>query len=195
MSYHREGVMRILIGVLASGLLCVSTSALAQQQKGKAPKGDQALLVNALSAAPKAVAKDASVVAIEANGSMRTLREGKNGFTCMPDTPTTPGDDPMCLDKNGMEWAHAWMTKQQPPAGKIGFGYMLAGGSDASNTDPHATAPKQGGKWVDTGPHVMIFNAGAAMEGYPTQQDNPDTKQPYIMWGGTPYAHIMIPVR
>ena len=144
---------------------------------------------------PKAIAKDATIVALDDKGQMRTLRQGTNGFTCMPDNPQTPGNDPMCLDKNGMEWAHAWMAKQNPPAGKIGFGYMLAGGSDASNTDPHATGPKPGGKWVDTGPHVMILNPGNAMEGYPRQQDNPNTREPYVMWAGTPYEHLMIPVR
>ena len=54
-----------------------------------------------------------------------------------------------------MEWAGALMAKKDPPAGKMGFGYMLMGGSDASNTDPFATEPKPGGQWVDTGPHVI----------------------------------------
>ena len=35
--------------------------------------------------------------------SQRTLREGSNGFTCMPDNPTTPGPDPMCMDAAAME--------------------------------------------------------------------------------------------
>jgi hypothetical protein len=29
------------------------------------------------------------------------------------------------------------------------------------------------------------------MGGLPT----PDTSRPYVMWAGTPYAHLMIPVR
>jgi hypothetical protein len=64
----------------------------------------------------------------------------------------------MCVDQNGMAWVDALMNKKDPPKGKMGFGYMLAGGSDASNTDPFATTPAPGGKWVDTGPHVMVFN-------------------------------------
>jgi hypothetical protein len=182
---------------LATTVLMVvltSTAALAQQDS-KPSKGDEKLIRNAMSAAPKSVAKDATIVAMNEKGEMRVLRKGSNNFTCMPDNPASPGNDPMCLDKNGMEWAHAWITKQQPPKGKIGFGYMLAGGSDASNLDPHAAKPASGRKWVDTGPQIMIFNTGTAMEGYPTQQDNPDTKQPYVMWGGTPYEHLMIPVK
>jgi hypothetical protein len=123
----------------------------------------------------------------------RTLREGSNGWTCMPDVPSTPGADPMCLDKNGLEWAQAWMSHRDPPAGKMGFGYMLMGGSDASNDDPFATKPAEGQAWVDTGPHVMIFNVGNQFDGYPTTHDNP--KAPYVMWGNTPYRHLMIPVK
>lgn len=87
------------------------------------------------------------------------------------------------------------MGHTDPPAGKVGFGYMLMGGSDASNSDPYATKPAEGKAWVDTGPHVMVLNAGSMMAGYPSQADNPDTKEPYVMWPGTPYAHLMIPVR
>src|SRR3712207_7449790 len=43
-----------------------------------------------------------------------------------PDSPATPGPDPMCGDANAMEWAMAWIGKQEPPAGKVGFIYMLA---------------------------------------------------------------------
>ena len=160
----------------------------------QASKSDEELIANAISAAPEAVAQDAAVMAVDAQGQMRTLREGTNNFTCMPDNPNSPGDDPMCVDQHGMEWAHAWMTKTAPPEGKVGLGYMLQGGSDASNEDPYATGPAAGEEWVDTGPHVMLFNVGAMAQTYPSQKDNPDTSQPYVMWPGTPYEHLMIPV-
>ena len=86
------------------------------------------------------------------------------------------------------------MTKTTPPEGKVGLGYMLQGGSDASNEDPYATGPAAGEEWVDTGPHVMLFNVGAMVQTYPSQKDDPDTPQPYVMWPGTPYEHLMIPV-
>ena len=148
---------------------------------------------SAMSAAPAAIAAGATIVAMDDKGAMKTLREGKNGWTCMPDMPHSPGTDPMCLDKNGMEWAHAWMSKQPPPKGKMGFGYMLMGGSDASNTDPFATKPNGADKWIDTGPHVMVLNIGDAFAGYPTTAAN--TKVPYVMFPGTPYAHLMIPIK
>jgi hypothetical protein len=150
------------------------------------------MLKSATSAAPDEVSKDATVVTMDEKMNMRTLRPGNNGWTCMPDGPS-PGVDPMCVDQNGMEWAHAWMTHTDPPKDKMGFGYMLMGGSDASNTDPFATTPKPDGQWVDTGPHVMVLNIGNRFAGYPTTPDN--TKRPYVMFPNTPYAHLMIPVK
>ena len=73
---------------------------------------------------------------------------------------------------------------------------MLSGGTDASNTDPYATGPAPGNNWVETGPHVMIVGPAAmrAMAGYP-REAKPDTAKPYVMWAGTPYEHLMLPVR
>jgi hypothetical protein len=153
------------------------------------PKTDADKIKSALSAAPAAISKDATVMDM---GSMKVLRQGTNGWTCLPDGPS-PGVDPMCLDKNGMAWAEAWMSKKDPPKDKMGLGYMLMGGSDASNTDPFATQPNPKEKWVDTGPHIMVFNIGNRFDGYPTTADN--TKVPYVMFPNTPYAHLMIPIK
>lgn len=160
----------------------------------KAPT-DKQLIKSAMSAAPAKVAKGATVVAMEADGKMRTIRQGTNGFTCMPDNPATPGPDPMCMDKNAMDWAHAWIGHTTPAPGKIGFMYMLAGGTDASNTDPYATKPSAINHWIKTGPHVMIVGADASFyDMYPKSPD-PDTSVPYVMWAGTPYQHLMAPVK
>lgn len=155
--------------------------------------GDADLIKSAESAAPAAVSSDATIFAMGDDGAMRTLREGSNGWWCMPDSPATPGPDPMCGDANAMEWAMAWIGKTEPPKGKVGFMYMLEGGTDASNTDPYATAPTEGNNWIKTGPHVMVMNAVDMMAGYPADA-SPDTSKPYVMWPGTPYAHLMIPI-
>lgn len=160
---------------------------------GSAHKSDRELIASAMRAAPKKVAAHATIVVAEAEGKMRTLREGSNGFTCMPDNPATPGPDPMCMDKAALAWAEAWMAHKNPPAGKIGFMYMLAGGTDASNTDPYATKPDK--NWVKTGPHVMIVGAEPAFYDMYPKDALPDTAVPYVMWSGTPYQHLMIPVR
>lgn len=155
---------------------------------------DAELIASAMRAAPVNVAKYASVATMDASGRMHTLRKGSNGFTCIPDNPATPGPDSMCMDANAMAWAHAWVTHQTPVVGKVGFMYMLEGGTDASNTDPYATRPEAGNHWVRTGPHVMVVGAEPDFyEAYPKLAD-PDTTQPYVMWAGTPYQHLMAPV-
>lgn len=154
---------------------------------------DEQIVASAETAAPAAIAKAATVVAAGADGAMREVRKGSNGWTCMADNPATPGADPMCGDANAMAWAAAWIGKKTPPANKVGFMYMLSGGTDASNTDPYAQAPSDANHWVKTGPHVMVVGAKGMMEGYPTSPQ-PDTSQPYVMWAGTPYEHLMLPV-
>ena len=149
-------------------LLLIVTAALMSASMVVLPAcadGDADLITSAESAAPKAVSSGATIYAMADDGSMRTLREGSNGFWCMPDNPATPGPDPMCGDSNSMAWAMAWIGKKDPPKGKVGFIYMLAGGSDASNTDPYATAPTADNAWIKTAPHVMVVNAMDVMAG------------------------------
>jgi hypothetical protein len=150
-------------------------------------------VASAMSAAPATIAKGATIVQAQADGSMKTLRAGSNGWTCMPDSPTTPGPDPMCMDANAGRWAQAWMGKKAPPEGTVGVMYMLEGGTDASNTDPYATKPTAENNWVSTGPHIMIVGSREVLAGYPSGP-KPDTSAPYVMWAGTPYAHLMVPV-
>jgi hypothetical protein len=170
------------------------TSSHAQQHGAMAPMSDADIIKSAMSAAPDAVAKDATIIAIEHDGKVRVVRKGANGFTCMADNPETPGPDPMCGDANAMEWIQAYVEHKPPPANKVGFIYMLAGGTDASNTDPYAKGPAPGNNWVETGAHVMVVGAASAMQGYP-RDAKPNTSTPYVMWPGTPYEHLMIPVK
>jgi len=190
--------MKALLGitVIATGLALAGGAGAMGLIPGKHASGDSALIKNAMSAAPKSVSQDAQIVAMGADMKMRTLRAGTNGWTCMPDSPATPGPDPMCMDANAMLFVGAWVSHTPPPADKIGFMFMLAGGTDASNTDPYAQGPAPGNHWVKTGPHVMIVGAPVAqmMAGYPAAPD-PNAKAPYVMWAGTPYEHLMIPVK
>jgi len=146
---------------------------------------DEELIKLSLSAAPEAVARDATVVAMDHDGKMRTLREGTGQWTCMPGHADPANPDPMCGDKNAMEWAAAWMSHKEPPANKVGFMYMLRGDGGASNTDPYATKEEPGNNWIKTGTHVMIVGSGAKMlDGYP-RDAKADPTRPYVMWGGT----------
>ena len=184
-----SGILMMIVSSLA-----LTTNAYAADAKKEAAT-DKKMIASAMSAAPAKVSKGATIVAMEADGKMRTLRKGTNGFTCMPDNPATPGPDPMCMDKNSMEWVEAWVAHKPPTAGKVGLMYMLAGGTDASNTDPYAAKPAPNNNWIKTGPHIMIVGADASFyDSYP-KSANPDTSMPYVMWAGTPYQHLMAPVK
>lgn len=178
-------ILTALMG-LAAGARADDKSAAA------APPNDEQLIKSAMMAAPAAIARHAAVVVMQADGKMRTLRKGGNGFTCMPDNPATPGPDPMCMDAAAMGWVHAWLSHTTPPA-KVGLMYMIAGGTDASNTDPYAQKPSAENHWIKTGPHIMILGADADFYAQYPKSADPDTKVPYVMWAGTPYQHLMAP--
>lgn len=174
---------------IAATLLLLSGCGYAGNREGG--KSDAALIASAMSAAPAAVSREATIIAFDERGQERTLRRGGE-FTCFPDNPATPGDDPMCFDRNGLPWARAWMMKQPPPSGPVGLAYMLRGSWAASNEDPHATAPGPGGHWVETGPALMILNVKGLLAAYPREPSDP--ARPFVMWPGTPYEHLMVPV-
>ena len=177
--------MRTLRAVFAVTvwMIAIAATAKAQQQK----ISDREYVARALSAAPKAIAKEAAVVRIGTDGKLRTLRSGSNGFTCM-----VVGTDRMCNDGNSMKFIEALM-KHVPPPDKVGISYMLAGDKGASNTDPYATGKTADNHWIVTGPHIMVFGPPSKALGY-TEAPDPDPNEPYMMWAGTPYEHAMIPV-
>lgn len=171
--------------VIAVATLLLASVAPAQKQTKSA---DANYIAQALSAAPKAVAKEAAVVRMETDGTMTTLRDGNNGFTCM----VLKGEK-MCADANSMEFFGAYM-KHQPPPDKLGLVYMLSGhDAGASNTDPFATGKTADNHWVVTGPHVMILGSASKSFGLSKSPEG-DPSKPYMMWVGTPYEHAMIPV-
>ena len=186
--------MRNTIFLFAISILAVSALVSAQDKAAakktpmkKAEMSDAAYTAQALTAAPKAVAKEAGVMRMGADGSMRGLRESKNGFTCM-----IIGTDKMCNDENSMSFFGA-MMKGESPTDKLGLSYMLAGDDGASNTDPKAMKKSADNHWVVTGPHIMITGTAAKTLGL-TEDKDPDPSKPYMMWAGTPYEHAMIPV-
>lgn len=191
---HRSSRVSAIAAAVGSAFV-LSSGVHAQEHKAKAAASDEQLIKSAMSAAPAAISKNATIIAMDEHGKMRVLRKGTNGFTCMPDNPTTPGPDPMCMDKNALEWATAWMEKKAPIVGKVGFMYMLAGGTDASNTDPYAQKPTKENHWIKTGPHIMVVGADQSFYDQYSKGPDPDTKQPYVMWAGTPYQHLMAPVK
>ena len=161
----------------------------AAASKAKVKKMSTAeLIVSATSAAPRDIGEHAAVIAPGANGKMAEIRAGTYGWTCMADEPDTPGLDPMCLDKQSMMWVQSLMSKAKKPANTApGIVYMLQGGSDISATDPYATKTDH---FIESPPHYMImWPYDAKSTGFSTTPKKTGT---WIMWAGTPYAHLMI---
>jgi len=130
------------------------------------------------------IAADATILDAEGN----VLRQGTNGWTCM----AMPGA-PMCVDRQWMSWLDAYINQRdEVEVTAVGIAYMLRGDEGASNIDPFAEGPAPGNEWVVTGPHMMLIVPNPALlEGIPT---NPSGGGPYVMWRGTPFVHVMIPV-
>jgi hypothetical protein len=96
-----------------------------------------------------------------------------------------------------------------PGRGLAGLGQGLAGegrggdrpggdrlhdarGCGRSNTDPYATGKTADNEWVVSGPHLMVIVPDSDdLDKVPT---DPENGGPWVMWKGTPYAHIMIPI-
>ena len=171
------------INLLLAGLLSLASLPAALNAQDASPDA-KAMIKDALSATTAEMAKGATVVDWENN----VLKEGDNGWTCFPSPPQ--GTGPMCVDEPWLTWAAAWMNKKEVNITRLGISYMLAGDSGASNSDPYAE--EETDDWVVSGPHLMIIVPDpATLEVIST---DPENGGPYVMWKGTPYAHIMVPV-
>jgi hypothetical protein len=178
----RENSWRVLMwagAALFLALLLVPSVVFAQ--------GEAELVKNALGAAWPGMVENATVVDWEGN----VLKEGSNGYTCLPTPPELTVDAPMCMDSEWMRWAEAWQNRKDFTPQALGISYMLAGDGGASNIDPYAEGPTEQNEWIREGAHLMIIAPAEFLEAFPT---DPYNGGPYVMWKGTPYAHRMVPV-
>ncbi len=189
---HPSRHLALVVAVLAIG----SSAARADSRK-PAPASRDDLVARATSAAPPAIGSGAAVVDVQDDGKMVTLREGRNGWTCLPHDPGTPTRAPLCLDAAGMLWLQAAMHGKAPDPDLVGYSYMLKGGSVWSATDPSAEKLPQGEKThVEIPPHMMVLNARLAEKsGFPSGERHPDVRKPFVLYGGTPFAILVLPVR
>ena len=161
----------------------------------KAPMTNAQKIANAASAGLASISAKATILDWPAREGDQppVLRAGTNGWTCLPDTPQTAGNDPMCLDGPWMQWVEAYLAKKPLTLTAVGVSYMLApGGGEASNTDPYAMKMTPDNHWGHHAPHVMI--AVPDLKSLDSISTDPKNGGPYVMWKGTPYAHIMAPV-
>lgn len=140
-------------------------------------------------AAPSSLSKHATIMSRDG----QVVRKGSNGWTCLPDNPGTAGTDSICMNEPWLTFMDAMKQKKDPVMTQVGIAYMLQGDRPASNTDPYATEPKSGDDWVEgLGAHVMVLVPDVeTLKRLPT---NSKSGGPWVMWAGTPYAHLMIPI-
>ena len=121
---------------------------------------DEWLIKNALSAGPDWITDKATVALMEmsSDGHMteRVLRQGSNGWTCMPDIPGRPQHDPMCGDETMMKWLRAVMAGEKPNIDRVGLSYMLMGEARQGQNVPGAKDPSKVKEWFYIGPHIMM---------------------------------------
>jgi hypothetical protein len=124
---------------------------------------------------------------MDRDGKITVLLTGANSFTCMPGDPKGVGLPAMCEDEVSMQWSRDFAQHKPKPSNTIpGITYMLAGATQRSDSDPYDTTSNP----IAIGPHWMImWPFDPKVTGLPT------THRPtgaYIMWAGTPYAHLHI---
>jgi hypothetical protein len=181
----RAAMLRVLVCMF----FAIAGVRLLGQEKPESSKSEtkEAKIARALSAAPENVSKDARVVDRDDNGAETVLREGTNGFTCFPGHPGVVGDVTFCANAAALRWESDFLAiKAKPTNSEPGIEYVLLGGSDWSATDPNATS----GTPIKEAPHWRIlWPFDPKTTGLPTE---PKPTGAWIMWAGTPWAHLMI---
>jgi hypothetical protein len=177
--------MLLITGMPRHG--AAQTTPLTQSSPTTGDDSTQVKIARAMSAGPVNVAKTARIVDTDAQGKMVVLREGNNGFTCMPGNLKVVGEPPMCVDAAAMQWYDDAKAHKPKPTNTVpGITYMLAGATQRSDSDPHDPTSVP----IEIGPHWMIM-----WPFDPKTSGLPSTHKPtgaYIMWAGSPYAHLHI---
>ena len=133
------------------------------------------------------VARGARITDTDAQGQIVVLRQGNNGFTCIPRNPKVVADPSMCVDAPALQWyADAKAYKPKLTNAAPGITYMLAGATQRSDSGPHDTTSTP----IEIGPRWMImWPFDPKTTGLPTKHKATGA---YIMWAGSPYAHLHI---
>jgi len=153
-------------------------------------------------AAPSYIAKDATVL----NEKMEMLREGTNGWTCLPVNPRGMSDPengwkdaheamPLCGDAEVFKWISAYLSDEIPDMDYDGYAWMLHGDMGEDNSTPKVMSKNDAkeGHWIESGPHLMRMPKDpSSLDGMTTDFNS---GAPYVMFSGTPYAHVMYPIQ
>jgi len=186
LSFSLVASAMLLVGEMDFGRP-VEARSLVQNSTTETSDTTQGKIARAMSAGPDDIARSARIIDTDAKGNTVILREGSSGFTCMPGNPKVIGEPPMCVDAPSLQWfADAKAHKPKPTNTVPGITYMLAGATQRSDTDPNdKTSPA-----ITVEPHWMIM-----WPFDPKTTGLPTTHKPtgaYIMFAGSPYAHVHI---
>ena len=191
-------MMRSIIRMAFVVVLCLGLGTLvtAGEKQGKAGKDVKAMsqdeqITLALSAAPPHIAKDSAVLVFGADGKLKEGKPGTNGFTCIPTVMNLPEPDPMCMDAAVKQWWEDLVKNAPKPSNTVpGIAYMARGGSHWEKDGRVVMKAEPGAQIVKEPPHWMImWPFDPKITGLPT------THKPtgaYIMWAGSPYAHLHV---
>jgi len=187
---------RVRIVPLAAVALTVATSARAQMEH-PAGMSHQQVVEAAMAGGPASITQGATIGWVDSAGTMHQMQAGTNGWTCFIARPD-PFRGAVCADQNALAFFMAMMHGQPaPPAMSApGISYMAQGGTHFEDADgnilmEHELSPHAAGSHrVQEPPHwMMMWHFDAATSGLPTKVNASGV---YIMFAGTPYAHLMI---
>jgi hypothetical protein len=103
--HQRPTLLALVVFALlgAAGLLKLP-SLVASSRSATAADVTQTRIARAMSAGPADIARSAKIIDTDAHGKTLVLREGSNGFTCMPGDPYVIGEPAMCVDAASLQW-------------------------------------------------------------------------------------------
>jgi hypothetical protein len=142
---------------------------------------------------------------MDSEGNQIVLREGTNGWTAMAANPRGPADPEngwkdaheamaMVGDAQSFKWVTAYMSKTKPEMESDGWAWMLHGdmGEDNSKQMVMNKEDAAEGQWIESGSHLMLMPKDpSSLAGQTTDFMS---GAPYVMFKGTGYDHLMIPV-
>lgn|GEM_PF-920030 len=200
-----------VVSILLS-LLLPTASALGEESFDK---WKQAMIADAVSAAPPSVTDDATIYAWDDAGKLILLRHGSGPHFCYATgqlslrvgLPPPPFPDPMCMDPNANAFFSAvWAEKnplkpEKPYPTRPGIVWMLAGmgvpdgmvqfGADSAN---QFQVDSQGKKVVKLSPHIMLMplpvKGKESVMASHYDVDKPTNS--WVMGAGLPIEHVMV---
>jgi len=174
--------------LLAPALLGAQAQPMAQPM-GKKQMTNAEFTAASRAAAPAKIAANATVMRWNpTTKAMEALAAGTNGFTCTYVDDFGAG---FCGDANAWQFMMDAMAQKPKPTNTApGICYMAAGGQhfETASGEIKMTADSTT-HLVKEPPHWMVMWPVDASSGIPTK---PVPNGTYIMFAGTPYAHLMI---